>query len=245
MNNFPYSILDSSELYASATRIYPILNAGLTTDKYITNSLPFLQSGLTDMEKALGKNLKSSFTSVLLEKNKARNEAFLGFRDFVSAYTHSSNATKKLAAINLQTIVHTTGNTIYKLGKADETTQMNALITALKVTEPAQWIQTIGAADWFTEVQTSELAFETENTAKANTESTINYPLLNNSKAQVVTWLTSILSYVDSNTTHDSKTFTPVVKAIDEVITDIVTIARARITREENEKKKKKEEEKK
>jgi hypothetical protein len=80
--------------------------------------------------------------------------------------------------------------------------------------------------------------FEETYKSKVDAEAAIDLPLLKDSKIRVSKALYALLTYVESNVELHSAQFSPIEQKINEVITDIVAIARARITREENEKKK-------
>jgi hypothetical protein len=238
MKDLSLSIFDSYEFYTCSTRIYDIVK-NLTNDPYVVSLCTKIKTGTTGMEKAMGKALKSNFTSILLNLDKERDQPFLGLRDHVHSLTHSKDNAKATAAVNLSTIIADIGNTIYSLSYTDETAKMNTLITALKGADAAQWLITTGGDGWFSEIIAAQLAFENAYNSKNVAETEINIPLLKESKAIIAKALKGVLSYVDNNTEFNAGIFKPLEEQIDAVITDMLTIARNRITREENEKKEK------
>lgn len=237
MKNLPLSIFDSYEYYTLSTRVYDIAKK-LPTDPYMVALCNKIKTGMTGMEKAMGKSLKSSFTSLLVELDRDRDNPFLGLRDHVHSLTHSKDAAKASAAVHLSEIIEGIGNRINNLGYADQTAKMKTLITAMSGTEPTQWLETTAGDPWFDEMVTAEKAFEDAYNSKNATETSINIPLLNESKALIATPLKGLLSYVENNADGISPVvFKPMEAEIDAVITDMVAIARNRITRVEKEKK--------
>ena len=237
MNSLPYTILYSNEFYTSSKRIHGILTSTLTDNSYVTSLCSLLGTGISDMEKALGKALKSEFTPVLFQKDAERDSAYLGLRNFIKSYVHSRDSVKAGAAIKLLSVIENAGNNIYRLGYVDETAKLNALILSLKAGEMAQALQTTGATEWFQEMETAQLEFEKAYKEKVDMESAIDYPLLKDSKNRIAKTLKALLSFVESNAELTPAQYKPVEEKINEVITSIVSITRARITRVENEKK--------
>jgi len=238
MNNLPLSILDSNELYTGSKRIRAALSSSLSDDDYVVSLCKKLENGTSDMEKAMGKALSSVFTPVIFDKDMVRDHSFIGLRDYVNSFVHSKDPEKALAAVKLSGIIQTIGNGIYKLGYLDETAKLNSLLTALKTPEATQALETISATEWFTNLETDQKDFELAFQSKVDTESAINYPLLKESKGTISKTLKALLNYVEANAGLDGAKFSPVVEMLNEIITDVVSISRARITRVANEKKK-------
>jgi hypothetical protein len=190
------------------------------------------------MEKALGKALTSDFTPVILDKDKARDHGFLSLREYVKSCLHDIDPVIALAAKKISIIIQTIGNDIYRHGNIDETAEMNSLISELSKPETMQLLKLIGADVRFKVMSDAQDDFEKTYNSKVTVDSTINYPLLKDSKIRVAQSLNALLTYVESNVEFNKAQFGPIEDKINTVITDIVTIARARITRVENEKKK-------
>ncbi|NJK86866.1 MAG: hypothetical protein HC906_13720 [Bacteroidales bacterium] len=69
-------------------------------------------------------------------------------------------------------------------------------------------------------------------TKKIEKEESIDYPLAGESRAKIITQLNWLLPYIDSKSEKEA-VYLDCNKQIDAIITEIVTIARARKTREE------------
>jgi hypothetical protein len=190
------------------------------------------------MEKALGRLLKNEFTLVLVAKDDNRDDFYWGFRDHITSQTHNrKSADKQAAAIKLYTFLDDLGFGLASLGFVDETAKLNTLIAKCKTAEYTALIATVGATEWFTDLEAAQIDFETTYNSKTDKEGDENIPFLKDSKKLVKAALKPLLAYVESNVLVNEAVFKPIESQIDEIITDIVTIAHARITRKANEKK--------
>lgn len=237
MKKLSLTQLNSSETYAASTRILKILIDRLPNDNYVKAMIPILSKGTNGMEQALGRSLKSEFTPLLLTKDEIRDNCFLAMRDYIRSKTRNKDKEIATAATKLYITITDLGVGLYHLGFADETTKLNTLRTQFKTAEYSNLLSTIVATDLFEELDEAQQDFENTYKNKVDTESEINLPLLKDSKNLIAKTLQPLLGYVESNVLVDAGTFKPIEATIDEIITDIVSIAHARMTREANEKK--------
>jgi hypothetical protein len=237
MNEFPLSILDSYELYTGSRRINESVSSALGSDNFVKSLCQQITDGNKGMEKAMGKALRSGYTSQLFDSDKARDDASLGFKSFVHTYTFSVDSTKRAAALSLEDIIKAVGTNIHRLGYVDQTAKMNSLIDKLGTAEAQQNITAINAMEWYNQIVTTQKNFEAVYQTKANADSEIDMPLLKDSKKKITQALVPLLSYIESNAMLNPTVFKPVEEKLNQLITEIVAIARARITRAANEKK--------
>jgi hypothetical protein len=237
MKKLPLTQLDSSEFYTASTRILKILTDSLPNDNYVVAMILLLGQGILGMEKALGRALKSEFTSLILTKDETRDNCFLGLREYIKSKIHGKDKEKAAAASKLYSTITDLGVGLYYLSLTDETAKLNTLRTQFKTDQYALLLTTIGGSELFKDLDDAQEDFEATYKNKVDTESEINLPLLKDSKQLVAKTLQPLLSYVESNVLINADAFKPIEAKIDEIIADIVTIARARITRDANDKK--------
>ena len=234
MKDLPVSILSSTELNTFVNRLVGISNEALADNPYVVTLGTLIAKSNADLSVSLGKTLGSEYTSKLLIQDQDRDHAFIGFRDFVSSFTHDKNVEKKGAAIILASIIENVGNTIYMLGYAVESSKMNSLITNLRTPQAQQAIETIGAGDWFEQLTTSQETFEKLHQTKVEADSEINYLTIKDSRTIISRYLQALLIYIGTNSDLDGAKYEPVKEKINVLITDAVAIARGRITHVEN-----------
>jgi len=234
MKDLPVSILSSAELNIFANRIVGVSNEALSDNPYVVALCTLIAKSNADLSDSLGKTIVSEYTSKLLMQDQARDQAFIGLRDFISSYTHDKNVEKKVAAITLASMIENIGNRIYSLGYAVESSKMNNLISNLGTPQAQQAIDTIGAGDWFEQLTTTQEAFEVLYKTKVEADSEINYLRVRDSRVIIARYLQALLNYIGTNSDLDGAKYEPVKEIINVLITDAVTVARARITHAAN-----------
>ncbi len=234
MKNLPFSLLNSNEIYTTSCRVNEACKVSFSGDEFVVTLCSNIDTGNRDLAKGLGKSLNSNFTPLLLLQDQARDNAFIGFRDYASSYSHSSDNVMAIAGLNLTAIIETTGNSIHSMGYAVETAKLNTLIANFGTPAALRDMETIGATKWYNELKTSQDAFETIYKTKIDTESAIDLPLIKESRGRITKFLRALLNYIEISGEMDSKIFGPINDKIDEIIIEITAIARARQTRKGN-----------
>jgi len=234
MKNLPFSMLSSNELYTTSCRIVEACKLSLSGNEFVSTLCSSVDMGNSDLGKGLGKSLNSDFTPLLILRDQARDNAFIGLRDFASSFSHSNDEGKAAAGKNLTGIFDTTGNSAYSMGYSVETAKLNSLIMNLSTPASLKDMESIGAIEWFEQLKTCQVEFEKVYNSKIDTESAINFPLIKDARDRITKYLKALLSYININTELDPVKYGPVSDKIDEMITEIVAIARARKTRKGN-----------
>lgn len=91
--------------------------------------------------------------------------------------------------------------------------------------------------DWFEELKKTRKEFEGAYNTKIETEAAINPPLYKIRKTVLQNTAIRYLDYIETNSDWNPAKFSLAKDKINEIITDTVAIARARVTRKENEEK--------
>ena len=238
MKKLPFSLLSSNELFTTSSRINEACKLSLSSDIYVSNLCSSIDQGNNDLSKGLGKSLNSDFTPLLLVQDQVRDNTFIGLRDFFTSYSHSSDPAKATAGRNLTAIFENIGNSAYRLGYVVETSKINSLIANLSVPAAVKDMECVGATEWFAQLKTSQSEFEKIYNAKIVTESAIDYPLVKDARERISRYLKGLMNYIEINTDLDEAKFGSTNEKINEIITEIVAIIRARETRSENKKEK-------
>lgn len=177
----------------------------------------------------------SEHTALLAVRDDSRDGAFVGLRDFVKAFVSSGSPEKAAAGELLVEIFRSRGWSIFSLGYSAETSQLNVLVNDLETPEAQAALTTIGATVWLDDLKTAQGEFETAYQEKVAAQAGEDYQPIRDGRRQVARYVAALLSYVDLQSDLNPVQFGPVVDKIDEVIVDVVTVARARRTRGGNE----------
>lgn len=230
MKNFPFSILIIKELYTFSKRVLDIVTTPLAENTYVKSLCKSLSDANTNLEKAMGRALTSEFTPILIEKDKVRDDVFIGLRDYVNAFTRNQIQAKSTAGLYLSGVIDAFGNTLYRDPYAIETAELNSLLLSLKKPEAVQSLTTLAGAEWVEQLTTAQDDFEKTYQDKVTTEASINYPLAAESKQIITKYMDSLLNYIDGNSEYESATFSPLKAQLEDVIVDVIAQARTRIT---------------
>lgn len=229
MKKFPFSLLIVKELYTFCKRVLGIVTVPLSENTYVKSIISSLLPAIANLEKALGRALTSEFTSVLIDKDKIRDSVFIGLRDYISSFTHSQIPAKASAALHLWKILENVGLTLYRHSYAVQTADVNSLISYLKEPAATAALTAINATEWLDQLVAAQKDFEDTYKDKVETEGAIDLPLANESSRIIIQYLDSLLNYMDCNSEFEAS-FVPLKAQIEEIITDVLSQARARIT---------------
>jgi len=238
MKKLPFSILSSTEIYSVTNRIAEACKLAVKDNEYIKELCELLIEGNNNLRKGLGRTFNSEFTSVLLHYDELRVNAFIGMRDYIHACCNNGDEIKEKAASYLSSILEAVGNTLYSLPYSEESTKLDLLFEKFDASAAREAIATINATDWLERLKTRQADFEKVYHSKVETEAGIDFPLLKTSKNTIKFYLKGLLNYIETNSKKDTARFSSLEDQINEIITDIVTLARARGTRKENAEKK-------
>lgn len=230
MKKFPFSLLIVKELYTFCKRVLGIVTIPLTENTYVQALRSSLLPAIANLEKALGRALTSEFTSILILKDKIRDNVFIGLRDYISSFTHSQIPAKATAALYLMQILENVGLTIYRHPYAIQTADVNSLVSYLKEPAATAALTTLNGTEWLDQLIAAQNDFEATYQDKVETEAAIDLPLANESARIIIQYLDSLLNYVEGNSEYQAATFGPLKAQIEEVITDVLGQAHARIT---------------
>jgi len=234
MKTLPFSLLNSNELYAIANRIVEACKLSLSDNEYLMKLCVLILVANSDLRRGLGRTFNSEFTSRLLDSDELRDNAFVGLRDYIRSFCNSGDTVKDKAGAYLSEIVSSVGNSIHRMPYATETTKLDVLFEDLDSPAAREALATIMATDWLERLKARQEDFESIYQSKIEADAGIDFPLLKNSKETITFYLKGLLSYIETNSKNEPALFGSTEEKIDSIITDAVSLARARGTRKEN-----------
>jgi hypothetical protein len=234
LKDLPFSLLSADEVHTSAGRINQVVLDSGVADPYIEQVRPPLHKSMQALSTAIGSSRASVFTRRLADGDGQRDARFVGFRDYSQAFIYHPDPEKSAAASLLVRLIQNRDWSLHRLGYAVETSQLNGLLNDLQSPEARASIKTIGAETWVTDLEEAQKAFEKLYQEKIDAESKEDYPLISEARKKVIRYLEGLLIYIDMMAELKPETYEPIAVKIDEVIVDVVAVARARRTRKEN-----------
>lgn len=231
MQTINFSLLKPEEIHTFSIRILPIIESLMPADAFLAEIKPIVEQKTTDLSIAIGTNRSSKFTPILMGRDNNRDLRFLGFRNYVITYTYHIDENMVQAAQVLEKIIQTRGFSLHTYGYAEETSSLKSLIEDLKTPAAKKAIATINAQPWVESVESAHKDFEEIYQQKVATEAGEDLPQATATRKELIRYLTRLLSYLDINSEIKAEKFNPVVEKLDEVIVDMMTIARSRKSR--------------
>jgi hypothetical protein len=226
------TLLLPNELVTLVNRLIAIIEKALANIPFIQKVIKLVKDDLVDLEKTLTKDLSSEYTQQLLDRDNLRDSAFLGLRDFVRANTHRINLEIVKAAEMVYNIIKKHGTALYKMGYIQQSAKLKLLFNELNEPLVQQALATIQAASWYEELKSTQAEFEQMYAEKITDATKKDYPQLYDAKAKLGRDLSVLLDAISVvEKIDDEPDVTTIVHQINEVITDVMTQARARRTR--------------
>lgn len=234
MKNVAIHILNVEEGYVLNERLINVFKTDFPREVFVGKLLPHLIELNADLSAIMSNLGSSALTKKLADRDNIRDLAFIGFRDYCKAFASASAPAQSAAAGKLLALIRKIGWTAHRQGYSEQTASVQALSEALAEPEYAQAVAAIGAESWVKDLQETNVAFEAM--VKQKNESTANddVPTSAECKRRMVKYLKPLLYYMEIMAELEPKTYADAVAQIFEEIEYVMTGAKARRTRKEN-----------
>ena len=234
MKHVSIYILNVEECYALNERLMNVFKADLAREVFVGKLLPILVELNADFSAIMANVGSSAQTKLLADKDHVRDAAFTGFRDYCKAFISAPDPAQSAAAGKLVALIRKIGWSLQRQGYTEQTAAVEALNEALAEPEYAQAVSAIRAESWVQGLRETNAAFEV--VVKQKNESTAyrNIPPSIECKRKMVKYLKPLLSYLEIMAELEPKTYADAVTKLSEEIEYVMTAAKARHTRKEN-----------
>lgn len=236
LNELHTTFLSYEELNTIAGRISGTVGGHIADYPFLGELKGLLETDIVNLGAALNRDRTSEFTALIGQGDSQRDSTFIAFRDYIKAC--SSRRVLEVAAAGeyLTNIVKKHGWTLYARTYTEETAALKALFAELDGAEAATAMQTLNAAPWYDDLKAAQAAFEETYNNKITAEAQADYPLLRETRSSIIRHLTALLDFIRVlGEVNASGAYATMVEQLNEIINDVMTVARARRTREEQE----------
>lgn len=234
MQNLSFYLLNTEETHTVARRLTAFLNSDLSADEFVAEVYPLLNDTISDLTMVLNRIQDKEHTIKLAEDDEARDNAFIALRDYFKAFVNNPNEEMQHAAQKLTNLTRQMGWSMWDDGYVVESANLNSYIAKLEEENNQQYMQTISAISFFEYLKSCQDRFEETNSQKVNIEAATEAPLLKETKKKIAKYLVPLLSYIELRAEIRGGVYKTTADKADEVISGIMSIARARQTRKEN-----------
>ena len=225
--------LSSSELLTTSERINVIISEALSEQPFVTRISGVMKTDIGKLQESMGKDKSSVYTGKMAGKDAERDAAFLALRDFAKANANRSDNQVSTAANVIINRIKKHGWTLYSLGYSDQTANLNLLFEDLDAPDAVSAMQVIGADSWYADLKNAQAEFENTYKEKVSSEAQEDYLRLREAFTVLGRHLNVLLDTIGLlQELDETGNIDTVVQQINEVITDVMTTARARRTRQ-------------
>ena len=236
MKKISFYMLTAEETFTVSNRFTVVFDNCISEDAFFQKLAPKIKSANNKFSLALNRITDKQITIELAEADTARDTAFIGFRDYAKAFLSNPGAKKKKAANKLIKLIKKIGWSIWNEGYMTETAQLKSLIAELKDKEYQAAMKTIEATEWFDNMVTTQKAFEELYGVKVVKEAGYDSPLISEIKAELTHYINPLLGYIEILAEVDGNPYKETALQLDEIISEAMSVARSRKTRNDNSK---------
>ena len=233
LKDLSITYLSPSELLTTSERIDAIISEALSDQPFVTKISGVMKKDLDNLQESMGKDKSSVFTEKMAETDAKRDATFLALRDFSKASANRSDNKVSAAADLIINKIKKHGWTLYSMGYSDQTAALNLLFDDLDAADAVSAMQVIGADGWYTDLKNAQAEFENTYKEKVSTEAREDYLRLREAFSVLGRHLNVLLDTIGLlQELGETENIDTLVEQINEVITDVMTTARARRTRQ-------------
>ena len=234
MKNISIYILNVEECYVLNERLMNVFKADLAREVFVSKLLPNLVKLNADLYAIMVNIGSSALTKQLTDKDRARDMAFIGFRNYCKAFTSAPDSVQAAAAEKLIALIRKIGWSLHRQGYTEQTASAEALSEALAEPEYAKAVSVIKAEPWVKGLQETNAAFEVVVKQKNESIAYKDIQPINECKRRMVKYLKPLLRYLEIMAELEPATYTDATTKLFEEIEYVMTTAKARHTRKEN-----------
>lgn len=235
MKNIVIKLLNVDECYMLNKRLIDVFETDLQKESSVAAVLPHLNELTADLFAILAnKNDSNSLTKQLAEEDKARDAAFISFRDYSKSFLREPNPIQSAAAEGLTELIQKVGWTLYNHGYTEQTAAEETLIEKLAEPEYVKAVKAIKAEDRVLNLQETNARFEKTLKLKTDAEARGNISTVYDCRSRIARYLKPLLVYLELMADVSPETYALAATRIDESIEYVLTVAKARHTRKEN-----------
>ncbi len=224
--------LSTEEVYVLANNIQTLIESSEIEENFKTKLLTCIKKEIPSFQEALNRNKKNPLTISKKEKDTIRDNYFLGLRSHIESMTYHWEESINKAAHSVSEVIERHGHSLHILGYTEETALLNSLISELQQEPGSTNITTTGAQEWLTKLSEAQIDFEKTKSDAIDIDS-LEKPSLVKTKNLVIKDLNDVLNYIGiEERFNETPAINNLISKINQNISSVVTIAKARNTRQ-------------
>lgn len=228
--NLSTSLLTSNQLVDTADHLINATTAPF--DGQFAKRLTRTGSASEQLTAALNKDSRNAYTKPLREADDDRDDACLFFKYGALGAEYHPDQETRAAGIKVKAIFDRHDTRLYNLGYTDQSTEMKSLIGDLE--SNLETVNNSGLTAHMDYLKSSQLAFEQVYQAKIDFENNDTSLTETAARKELAEELDDLIGVVRIAAKDDPEAMATLVNKYNEVINEVMALARARRTRREN-----------
>lgn len=229
------SFLLPAELGETTSKyIFETEQAGVA-EPYVAKLLGVLKEDVKDLNKALTKLTVNSKVEATAEADGVRDDLLIAFRDMVDIGKRRQNPEIVAAYQKVFAVIEKAGLRIYRYGYTEKSGRLAALFEELDQPEFQSAIAILKADELYNELKAAEDAFLAVYGERLREETTQNSITLEDARRKAVPHVNIFLGVLSTLEEFEPEVYEALSAKINAITSEIMTIARARRTRNGNE----------
>jgi hypothetical protein len=236
-DNFSHTYCTNNELAQLAIQVYAEIETNLLDDEFLTTERLIIKTECDTVDTLLGRSKSDEYTQKLDLSDQRRDKIIrvikrnllsdIDMAEFDPEMAEAAKTVQKLMGDNTVDI---------RAGYTAETAQINTLLSNSKASEYADAIQENPTTDrLFLALRNEQLAFEELLRKQAEASSQVPTGEVKKHIVEIVYRLEGILSYLERKAESHGGAYETTAATLEKIVEKIMTPAKARATRKENE----------
>ena len=232
------SLLLHEELAETIKKFEEVIRQLGISHEFLLLVLNLLSTDVTRIREAIAAQRHNKKVGSVAEADAQREDSFVGFKEHVESARRRRDPAVKEAYEAIWPIFEAVGTQIYRLGYVEQSGKLEALFEKLDQPENQAYLITMRAEDYYAELREAHQEFLVLSGEKRSEDELLQYPTLDAAKSAAVPHVNAFLSIVsvlwEVSPAEEKELYKSLIDKLNIIITDIMTVARARKTRKEN-----------
>lgn len=228
------SLLSPAEISTLAKRLLPVI---VREPEFVGQVCTLVAQDTDQVTDLMNRERSNPLTVTIAEKDGFRDDAFVALRDHCKSARRRRKAGFEDAAEKLIAVIERHGNTLHRLGYAEQTAKLTSLLAELATEPLASAVKTIQAEILVEELQAAQnefLAAQQQSVEAGATSESMPLRAVQQTLSASVTGLLEIVEF-QARLNPDSAAIANSIAQIDDLLTETMALARARKTRQTTE----------
>lgn len=223
----PAELSETTSKYVKATEEVNV------QEPYVLKLLGLLKEDVSFLNKSLTRQRANSKIDSLNEADAVRDDLLIAFRDLIDIGKRRQNPAIVEAYQLTWPVLESTGLRIYRLGQTEKSGKLAALFEVLDQSSYQEALTTLNAAELYAELKTAEAQYLAIYSERVIEDGDRDTPTMEEAKRITVPHVNIFLGVLSTLEVFEPEVYDALSVRINSITAEIMTIARARKTRNE------------